>query len=316
LLKTALTHLFKGFAWNSQEISSSQVPALMNEILICKDCCYQIEELVAIVDSCDKDVNEAFDMDGLVALISKVTERSRAMQRDNEAVVAKQLGFTFGQVFRMRRSFASLTSTGAIGVPELRLWFQEINPHFEPSTKEIEALIEEFSPLVTRAPSIAVVKDGQSASENASESGQKRRNSHEIPGDLEVDRSSHGGSQYSDSSEDVDVETALEAISSATMVHSRKSLHHGGEEHSDDDSGHAAPTRRRSSLGSLNPDSLNVDGDHEGTHVVTEDGQEEQANQLEDKSTGLGRQSMYCNSSGNVMYFEGYMRLMHRLLKT
>lgn len=154
ILKVSVQALFKSYnlSWTSTpSIVSSEVPALMMELSCCKDCCTNEEALAGFVESYDKDsCGGDLDMDTLIALIFKVSEASRAHQREFEAAVARQLSFSMKQVIQMRVSFAGLTTTGSIGVPEVRQWFKEINPDVKPVTRDIVALMLEVSPTVHR----------------------------------------------------------------------------------------------------------------------------------------------------------------------
>jgi len=275
------------------------------------------------VESCDKDINGTFDMEGLVALISKVTERCRAMQRESEAVVAKQLGFNFNQVLRMRRSFAALTSSGAIGVVEIRMWFQEINPNVEPSTKQIETLIEEFSPLVAKLPS----NPTKTIYEGHHEGDKRRRASIDQNQNHEVEAGDCHTSSESESDEEVDVETALEAVANAAGVHSRKTST-SNIVHSEQPSRRTSTVetpelierpetggRRRSSLALPDQQGTHApaaDAERRGSPVFSDPSQEDAAMTQEltfdSSDTRMG-------AAGNVLYFEGYMRLMYKLLK-
>jgi hypothetical protein len=148
LLKASLQGYFKHYTWSSgaPTMPVLEVPALMTEIPVCQDCSHNIEELVALVKTYEKDDHE-LDTDALVSLISKVGEKARTTQRENEEKVAKMLKFSTQQVLQLRESFSALSRTGCLGVSELRLWFKQINPDLDPTTQDIEALIEDVSPI-------------------------------------------------------------------------------------------------------------------------------------------------------------------------
>jgi len=192
LLKGALQSYVKQLG-STASITAHDIPAIMGELPVCKDCCNNSEDLISLVESCDKDCND-LDASSLVVVIAKVSERSRITQREIEATTAKQLGFSAKQVMQLRESFASLTRTGALGVEEVKLWFKEINPDMDPTTKQIEELIEEAAPALAPPifkPQTARHRSGDSdrtdaeaddkdsaASSNESDSHEKDANSH------------------------------------------------------------------------------------------------------------------------------------------
>merc|ERR1719456_16697 len=174
LLKAAVLTLFKSYnlSWTSPpSIMANEVPALMMELTFFADCCSSEEELMLLVDACDNDAGSDLDFEQLVALISKVTEKCRVGQREAEAVVASQLGYTSKQVLQMRESFAALSTTGTIGVPELKKWFKQINPDVNPSTKDVQDLILEVSPLPLRSHLLDADLNSMDASDDFGEDG-------------------------------------------------------------------------------------------------------------------------------------------------
>merc|ERR1712217_129700 len=56
------------------------------------------------------------------------------------------MGITPEQVLDVRMSFAGLSRSGVVGVAEIRLLIEAINPAVNPCNKDIEQLIEEASP--------------------------------------------------------------------------------------------------------------------------------------------------------------------------
>merc|ERR1712070_987949 len=116
----------------------SEVPDLMLELPFCSDCFGHQADLTHLVEICDKHSGEELDCDALVLLMLKVTEKCRMVQRESEAYVSKQVGFSIKQVLQLRESFAAMTVTGVLGVEELRKWFQEINPSIDPTTRELQ----------------------------------------------------------------------------------------------------------------------------------------------------------------------------------
>jgi len=149
LIKTSLQTLFRSYRWSAPpSISAQDVPTFMADMPFCKDCCRNLEALMCVVEACDKDGGGDLDTDSLVNLVVQVSERMRSQQREVEQMVARQLGFSVKQVLQLREAFAAMTTTGFIGVPELRMWFKEINPGMpDPTAREIEDLIDEVSPI-------------------------------------------------------------------------------------------------------------------------------------------------------------------------
>jgi hypothetical protein len=157
LLKESVHELFSSYnlsVSSSPAIVSTEVPALMTELQFCRDCFSQQVDLMHFVEQCEKDVSEELEVYALVTLILKFYEKCRMGQRESEAVIAKQLGFSIKEVIVLRESFACMTTTGQIGLPEVKRWFKEINPSMDVDAKacEIEALMEEVSPVAFTQP--------------------------------------------------------------------------------------------------------------------------------------------------------------------
>jgi hypothetical protein len=150
ILRSSIHGLFKSYNLNISDahgVIPSEVPDLMRELPICKDCCQSDPDLLMnFVEAFDPDGGSELNLDALLVLIQKTSEKFRSGQRVSEAATARKLGFSTRQVLQLRESWAELSDTGVIGVPEIRKWFKEINPKVDPSNKELEMLIVEVSP--------------------------------------------------------------------------------------------------------------------------------------------------------------------------
>jgi len=136
-------------------VAVSDMPALITESGLCRDCCDYAEDLLSIVEDCSQETADGLSLGEAIAMAGRVVESARALTRRHEAVVARQLHLSPDQVAQLRASFAGLTRTGAIEAPAMQLLLKKINPTVEPSMAEVEGLMAELSPrLPMRRPSI------------------------------------------------------------------------------------------------------------------------------------------------------------------
>merc|ERR1712039_224586 len=118
----------------------------MGELGLCIDTCYRVEDIMAIVEDCNKEDTEVLETNELVSLVGKVQEAGRVKARKREGLIAQQLNLSEEQILEVRMSFAGLARTGVVGVSEVRLLLEAINPSMTPSNTDIEQLIADASP--------------------------------------------------------------------------------------------------------------------------------------------------------------------------
>lgn len=145
--KAAIQSLFAHQGWtNLHTVSADDVPMLMVQLGICTDCCYRVEDVVTLVEDCNKDGMEMLTINELVLLVGKATERARAQARSREAAVAREAGFRPNQLLELRIGFAGLSITGVVGVLEIKRLLEEINHNVEFREKDVQALMSEAAP--------------------------------------------------------------------------------------------------------------------------------------------------------------------------
>eukprot|EP00747_Dinoflagellata_sp_TGD_P219038 gnl/TRDRNA2_/TRDRNA2_91206_c0_seq1.p1 gnl/TRDRNA2_/TRDRNA2_91206_c0~~gnl/TRDRNA2_/TRDRNA2_91206_c0_seq1.p1 ORF type:complete len:943 (-),score=147.22 gnl/TRDRNA2_/TRDRNA2_91206_c0_seq1:106-2934(-) len=126
--------------YDSLSVGLHQVPLIIAKIGIA-DCSYQVQDLTAIIDTCETDGASDFDVESLAALVCKVAEKTRVVSRQREQKEAARQGFTEPQVQELRNSFAGLTVAGTIGIPEVRSLLYAVNDNVDPSEDELDALV-------------------------------------------------------------------------------------------------------------------------------------------------------------------------------
>lgn len=148
----AINKIFGSNLWlTGPPLPADDVPALLTELGLCTDCNCREDDILSMIDSCNKDDLESFETADLVVLTGKVTEWARTLARRSERAVAMEAGFSWEQVFEMRMTFAGLTRTGQVGVEEVKSILRQINPKIEIRDTDIQALLAEVSPAAARA---------------------------------------------------------------------------------------------------------------------------------------------------------------------
>eukprot|EP00929_Paragymnodinium_shiwhaense_P116356 TRINITY_DN8582_c0_g1_i10.p1 TRINITY_DN8582_c0_g1~~TRINITY_DN8582_c0_g1_i10.p1 ORF type:complete len:1006 (+),score=244.96 TRINITY_DN8582_c0_g1_i10:333-3350(+) len=119
----------------------NDVPHLIKHLQLCQDCPPSLDDVRAEM----KAFTSAIDTDRMAIVLNKICERARSAARKWEAAVAKELQIEERDVSSLRAAFADLTTTGLVGLAEVRIFLQSACPDALLREEDIESMIDEVS---------------------------------------------------------------------------------------------------------------------------------------------------------------------------
>lgn len=148
LIQTSIESLFIVNGWSDDHlIEQDDVPSILFNLGLASDCSSATDDgnLAWLVADCNKDCEPLLYKETIIKLALEVLERARLTARQREALVAREIGFSQDQILELRFLFSQMTTSGVVGVNEVRRLLEELHPGFEIRDSFIEQHINKVS---------------------------------------------------------------------------------------------------------------------------------------------------------------------------
>lgn len=100
----------------SGELSMSEVSKVLEDLGLSPRTRDELEEIQQLYEDVDKDGSQTLDFDEFAFLCARVSEKLRAMQREKEKILAKQLNFSDKELEDLHTAFETLDTNGNEGL--------------------------------------------------------------------------------------------------------------------------------------------------------------------------------------------------------
>jgi len=127
------------------DFQTRDIPEMIQELNLGCDCQQHFDDISEISELMVADHDERILLSSLVEYVLKIAQKLRQTTRQHENSLAESLGITEEGLVQLRMCFADLTSTGSVGLREIKSLLHYLNCRARFNDADIESAIDEIT---------------------------------------------------------------------------------------------------------------------------------------------------------------------------